>query len=204
MNKIICYIRVSTDEQDLNNQKLEIYEYAKKNNFKLEELEFIEVIASTKKSEEDRKIDYLLEKLNKGDVLVVTELSRLGRSTIGIISLIDKLLKKEIYFISIKQNLNLYKQDINSKIIIFIFSLCAELERDLISMRTKEAMAYKKSLGIHCGKPKGTIQKSKFDPYKDKIKELLDMGLSARKICRYLNFRNAVSLNNYINKVKLR
>ena len=92
----------------------------------------------------------------------------------------------------------------NSKIIITLISLFAELERDLISLRTKEALASKKAQGITLGKPKGTIQKSKFDKDLDKIRELLSLGLSVRKIAGLLGYSNHISLNTYINKRKIR
>jgi DNA invertase Pin-like site-specific DNA recombinase len=92
----------------------------------------------------------------------------------------------------------------NSKIITVLFSLFAKLERDLISLRTKEALASKKAQGIQLGKPKGTIQKSKFDKNIIKIKELLALGLSVRKIANYLGYTNHIGLNEYINKRNIR
>lgn len=88
----------------------------------------------------------------------------------------------------------------NSKIIVTLFSLFSELERDLISLRTKEALAAKKAQGLQLGKPKCTIQKSKFDKDIDRIKELLSYGLSIRKIAKVLNYNNHISLNTYINR----
>jgi len=92
----------------------------------------------------------------------------------------------------------------NSKIIITLFSLFGELERDLVSLRTKEALAAKKSQGIKLGKPKGTIQKSKFDKDVERIKELLDIGLSVRKIARLLGYNNHIGLNTYVKRRNLR
>ena len=92
----------------------------------------------------------------------------------------------------------------NSKIIITLFSLFGELERDLVSLRTKEALAAKKSQGIKLGKPKGTIQKSKFDKDVERIKELLDIGLSVRKIARLLEYNNHIGLNTYVKRRNLR
>ena len=91
----------------------------------------------------------------------------------------------------------------NSKIVITLFSLFAELEKDLISIRTKEALFAKKAQGIKLGKPKGTIQKSKFENI-DRIKELLKLGLSVRKIAKLLGYNNHISLNTYVNKRKIR
>ncbi len=91
----------------------------------------------------------------------------------------------------------------NSKIVTTLFSLFAELERDLISLRTKEALAAKRMQGVTLGKPKGTIRKSKFDKDREKIKELLKLGLSVRKITKLLWYTNHIALNTYINKRKL-
>ena len=106
--------------------------------------------------------------------------------------------------IAIKQNLDIKQHDMTSKIMITLFSLFAELERDLISLRTKEALANKKSQGIRLGKPKGTVQKSKFDKDLEKIKELLALGLSVRKIANLLGFSNHIGLNTYVKKRNLR
>jgi DNA invertase Pin-like site-specific DNA recombinase len=96
------------------------------------------------------------------------------------------------------------QHDMNSKIIITLFSLFAELERDMISIRTKEALHAKKVQGVILGKPKGTIQKSKFDKDIEKIKELLDYGLSGRKIAKVLGYTSHIALNTYIKKRNLR
>ena len=198
MPKTIAYIRASTDKQDLNNQKLEIFEYARKNQLEVDD--FIQITISSRKTSKDRRIDEMVLALNDADTLIVTELSRLGRSTAEIIGLINALIKKQVRVISIKQNLDIKQHDMNSKIITALFSLFAELERDLISLRTKEALASKKSQGIQLGKPKGTIQKSKFDKDILKIKELLSMGLSVRKIATFLGYSNHIGLNVYIKK----
>src|SRR3954451_5307110 len=103
-----------------------------------------------------------------------------------------------------KQNLDIHQHDMNSKIVVTLFSLFAELERDLISLRTKEALAAKRLQGVLLGKPKGTIQKSKFDKDAARIKELLGLGLSVRKITKLLGYTNHLSLNTYVNKRHLR
>lgn len=202
MARIIAYIRTSTDKQDLNNQKLEIFEYAKKNNFEVND--FIEMAISTRKTSKERRIDEMLETLDDADILIVTELSRLGRSTSEVISLVNELIKKKVRVIVIKQNLDIKQHDMTSKIMITLFSLFSELERDLISLRTKNALATKKAQGIQLGKPKGTIQKSKFDEDLEKIKELLSLGVSVRKMAKLLGYSNHIGLNNYIKKRNLR
>ena len=202
MPKTIAYIRASTDKQDLNNQKLEIFEYARKNQLEVDD--FIQITISSRRTSKDRRIDEMVAALNGADTLLVTELSRLGRSTAEIIGLINELVKKQVRVIAIKQNLDIKQHDMNSKIITALFSLFAELERDLISLRTKEALASKKLQGIQLGKPKGTIQKSKFDKDVLKIRELLELGLSVRKIATFLGYSNHIGLNEYINKRNIR
>jgi DNA invertase Pin-like site-specific DNA recombinase len=200
--KTIAYLRASTDKQDLNNQKLEIFEYARKNQLEVDD--FIQITISSKQSSKDRRIDEMMASLVDADTLIVTELSRLGRSTAEIIGLINELVKKQVRVIAIKQNLDIRQQDMNSKIITTLFSLFAELERDLISLRTKEALASKKLQGVQLGKPKGTIQKSKFDKDLLKIKELIDLGLSVRKIATFLGCTNHIGLNSYVKKRGIR
>lgn len=186
----------------MNNQKLEIFEFAKKN--KLEVDDFIQMTISSRKTSKERRIDEMLLTLEDADTLIVTELSRLGRSTAEVIGLVNELIKKQVRVIAIKQNLDIKKHDMTSKVMITLFSLFSELERDLISLRTKEALASKKAQGIQLGKPKGTVQKSKFDQDITKIKELLALGLSVRKIAIFFGYSNHIGLNTYVSKRKLR
>ncbi len=202
MSQMIAYIRTSTDKQDLNNQKLEILEWARKKEMKVDE--FVEITMSSRKTSKQRRIEEVLQTLNDSDILVVTELSRLGRSTAEVIALVNELVARNIRVIILKQNLDISQHDMTSKIVITLFSLFAELERDLISLRTKEALAAKKQQGVALGKPKGTIQKSKFDADLERIKDLLKLGLSVRKIAALLGYKNHLALNTYINKRTLR
>lgn len=112
--------------------------------------------------------------------------------------------QRNIRVIVIKQNLDIRNHDMNSKIMITLLSLFSELERDIIGLRTKEALHAKKMKGQILGKPKGTLQKSKYDREVDKIKELLGYGLSMRKIIKFLGYGNYVSLNTYVRKRNLR
>ena len=202
MDKIVAYLRASTNKQELGHQKLEILEFAR--NKKLTISNFVEVTISSRKTSKQRRIDELVAMLNEADTLIVTELSRLGRSTAEVIALVNALINRDIRLIIVKQNLDIHQHDMNSKIIITLFSLFAELERDMISLRTKEALSAKKAQGMTLGKPKGTLQKSKFDKNVEKIKELLGYGLSARKIAKVLGYTSHIALNTYINKRKLR
>ena len=202
MGKTLAYLRASTDKQDLNNQKLQILEFARKNNLKIDE--FIEITISSRKTSKQRRIEELTEKLRESDCLVVTELSRLGRSTAEVIGLMNELLNRTIRVIVIKQNLDVKKHDMASKVMVTLFSLFSELERDLVSLRTKDALAAKKAQGVKLGKALGTIQKSKFDKDAEKIKELLGLGLSVRKITKLMGYNNHISLNTYVKKRGMR
>ncbi len=202
MSQTIAYLRTSTDKQDLNNQKLEILEWARKKDLKIDE--FVQITMSSRKTRKQRRIEEVLQMLADSDTLIVTELSRLGRSTAEVIALVNELVARNIRVIILKQNLDISQHDMSSKIIITLFSLFAELERDLISLRTKEALAAKKQQGKTLGKPKGTIQKSKFDADLERIKDLLKLGLSVRKIADLLGYNNHLALNTYITKRQLR
>ncbi len=202
MSKIIAYLRASTNKQDLSHQKLELLEFARKKALSIDE--FVEVTISSRKTSKQRRIDELLETLDDADTLMVTELSRLGRSTAEVISLVNALAQRGIRIIILKQNLDISQQDMNAKVNLTLFSLFAELERDLISLRTKEALASKKRQGKILGKPKGTIQKSKFDKDSEKIKELLGYGLSVRKIAKVLGYTNHIAINTYVTKRNLK
>ena len=136
------------------------------------------------------RIEELLDMLNNTKILIVTELSRLGRSTAEVITLINELIKRDTRIIVIKQNMDIARHDMQSKVMVTLLSLFSELERDLISLRTKEALSAKKAQGKVLGKPKGTIQKSKFDKDVAKIKELLGYELSMRKIAKVLGYKS--------------
>lgn len=198
MSKTIAYIRVSKDKQEINNQKLEILEWCHRRDMKIDE--FVEIVISSKKSDELRRIDYLIKTLGDDDILLMSELSRIGRSVTGVINTINALLQKNVRIIAIKENLDIKKHDMQSKIIVTMFGLFAEIEHDLISARIKNGLAYKREMGIPLGKPKGTIQKSKFDEHVDKIKELLSYGLSERKIAKYLGCNSHIGLSDYIKR----
>lgn len=205
MSKTIAYLRASTDKQDLQNQRYEILAYANQHSFRVDE--WVAITISSRKTIKQRRIDELLEKLADADTLIVTELSRLGRSTAEVIDLINQLMRRQIRLVAIKQNLDLNdsQHGMSSKIITTIFSLLAELERDLISLRTKEALAARRANGVKLGKPRGTVQASKFDIYQDKIKELLGYGVSVRRIAyKHLGLTSHNALNMYIQKRNLR
>ncbi|KJU83879.1 resolvase domain-containing protein [Candidatus Magnetobacterium bavaricum] len=189
-NKIVAYLRVSTGKQDLNNQKLELHEYAYKHNIKIDE--FFEIEVSSRKSTKERKIDKLLEYLQEGDLLIVSELSRLGRSVGQVIQIIDALIKASVKFIAVKESIRINgKQDIQTKTMITMFALFAEIERDLISERTKQGLIAAKEKGKMLGRPKGSGT-SKLDKFKPEIEALLNNGSTKSFIAK----RYKTSLNN--------
>ena len=150
--KTYAYIRVSTDKQDLENQKFVILQYA--NDKKLRNVEFIEETISGRISWKNRKLKDLIDNLKSGDNLIVAELSRLGQSMLEIMELLSILLRKGVNVYVVKGNYEL-KDDIQSKVLTFAFSLASEIERELISQRTKEALAKRKAEGKKLGRPKG-------------------------------------------------
>lgn len=191
----IGYIRVSTIEQDLQNQKNAILNYADEQKIIIDD--WIEVTISSKKDKKYRKIDMLFEKLKENDNLIVSELSRLGRSVSDVVGIVNDLIDKGIRLICIKEGIDLqYNHSIQSKVMITMFSLFSELERDLISQRTKEALATKKANGVQLGRPKGP-GKSKLDPHKEYIQELIDKEVSMLSMAKIMSVTYP-TMYNYI------
>ena len=152
----VAYLRVSTRSQDLANQKLAILEFSQKRRFTVDE--FIEARISSRKSPLERRIDEMLGRLQMGDRLLVSELSRLGRSLGQVIQIVDTLVHRNIRFIAIKEGIEFDGQpDLQTKVMIALFGLFAEVERDLISERTKEGLAAAKAQGKLLGRPKGAL-----------------------------------------------
>jgi len=184
--KCIAYIRVSTDKQDLDQQRLSILDYAHKYQLKIDQ--FLESQSSSRKSTKERKIDELLNLLNADDILIVSELSRLARSLGQIIQIVDELIRKQIKFIVIKENIHLNgRQDIQTKMMIGLFGLFADIERDLISERTKQALNAARAKGKILGRPKGSLGKSRMDGKEEEIKMLLQKGVSKSSIAKIMD-----------------
>ena len=182
---IYGYIRVSTDKQTVENQRYEIVEFCEKKDILIEKW-ISETISATKKLE-DRKFGKLLKKLKKNDVVVVSEISRLGRNLMQIMGILNECMEKEVLVLTVKEGYEL-GNNINSKVLAFAFGLSAEIERNLISQRTKEALARKKSEGVRLGRPIGEsdIRSLKLYDKKEKVKRLLDKGYSYSKIAKTL------------------
>jgi DNA invertase Pin-like site-specific DNA recombinase len=184
--KIVGYIRVSTSKQDVDNQRHEILSWA--NGRKVFISDWIECELSSRRSEVERQIDKV-RALEKGDAIVIAELSRLGRSTGQVITLVNDLVKAGISIEALKQGISIKAgngdMDQQSKIMVTVFSLMAELERDLISQRTKTALAARKAAGKSLGKPKG-LSTSKLDAHRDKIEDMLKYKVGHAAIARMI------------------
>jgi len=176
--KTIAYLRVSTEAQDNEKNKAEILLYAHNN--KLGKVEFVEEKISGKVSWKDRKLFEVIESLNSGDILIVSELSRLGRSMLECMEILSISMTKKINVYAIKGNWVL-NDSIQSKIVAMAFSMASEIERDLISARIREALKAKKESGKKLGRPKGTYS-SKLDKFKPEIEALLKNGSTQKFI----------------------
>jgi putative DNA-invertase from lambdoid prophage Rac len=177
----IAYLRVSTALQDADNQKLGIVDYAK--NEGLQPLEFIEETTSGKTPIKDRKLQQVIDSMVQGDTLIVSELSRLGRNMFEVMSVLDILIKKGCKVHAVKGGYKL-DQSLSSKILSMVLVMAAEIERELISQRTKEALARRKAEGKQLGRPKGSYGVSKLDQHEDDIQKLLSHGVAKAAIAR--------------------
>lgn len=179
---VYFYIRVSTDLQNCANQRFELETFAKKNNIMADE--YVEETISSRKPLSQRKLGKLLEKLGKNDILLTTEISRLGRNMLEIMGILQYCLEKECEIITVKENYHL-GADIQSKVLAFAFSLASEIERQLISQRTKETLKRLKSEGKHLGRPYSFTYR-KLKKKHNKIVELLGKGVSKSEIARLM------------------
>lgn len=181
------YIRVSTDKQTVENQRFEISNFCKKENLKVDG--WIEETISGTKNYDKRKLGELLNHVQKGDLIICAELSRLGRNLFMIMEILSICMKKDCKVWTIKDNYRL-GDDIQSKVLAFAFGLSAEIERNLISQRTKEALKLRVADGVILGRPKGRRtdpKKHKLYGKEDFIKQSLQNGISQRKLAKMLN-----------------
>lgn len=177
------YVRVSTSTQDIEKQRYEILNYALARNLKVEEI--VEEVVSGKSSYNERALGRLLEKLKKNDILIVTEFSRLGRKLMEVMDILHRLMQGHVKLYITKGNLEL-GDNIQSKVLAFAFGLAAEIERELISARTKEALAKLKAENKPVGRPKGSLSKSKLDGKESEIDRYLSKKISIASICKLL------------------
>ncbi len=176
----IAYLRVSTADQDLKKNRYDILQLA--NEKGLGKVQWVEETVSGRVSWRKRKLAQVLEQLQAGDHLIVSELSRLGRSMLECMEILSIASQQGVNLYAVKGNWRL-DNSIQSKIVAMAFSMAAEIERDLISQRTKEALAARKKAGVKLGRPRGT-GKSKLDVYRPEIEALLNNGSTQRFIAQ--------------------
>lgn len=178
----IGYVRVSTNKQDVENQKFEIIKYADSNGLVIDQW-FEETVSGTK-TPDKRKLGAVLESAQKDDVIICTEISRLGRSLFMVMDILNLCMNKGVNVWTTKENYRL-GSDISSTVLAFAFSLSAQIERDLISQRTKAGLERKRAEGVKLGRPKGSKNtKTKLSGKENVIKELIAQGQSYSAIAR--------------------
>lgn len=197
---VYAYIRVSTDKQTVENQRFEVQKFATEKGIVIDR--WVSETASGTKAASDRKLGGLLKRMKKGDTLILTEISRLGRNLMQIMSILNLCMSKETKVLTVKERYEL-GNNINSQILAFAFGLSAQIERDLISQRTKEALAMRKAAGKRLGREVG----SKNSHYKLTGKEvlirtMLEYGYSKSAICRKLKC-NPKTLNDHLRRMNL-
>jgi DNA invertase Pin-like site-specific DNA recombinase len=199
--RVLGYFRVSPVGPDIDTQELAIRRYCATRGLALSNA--IKVTMSSRKNSRQRRIDELIETLGSGDTLVVSELSRLARSVGQIAVMVNSLLQKKVRLIAIKERIDLNdKPDMKSEVMITMFSLFAELERGLISERTKEGLFRAKGQGKQLGRPKGSLGKSKLDGKEQEIENLLRIGVTKANIARIVGCSWS-ALNSFIKTRRL-
>jgi len=194
---IYGYIRVSTDKQTVENQRFEVARFCEQNGIAVNK--WIEETISGTKSINERKLGELLENMQKNDIMICSEISRLGRNLLMIMAALNACMEKEVQVWTIKDNYRLGK-DINSKVLAFAFGLTAEIERMLISQRTKEALARIKSEGGNLGRPRGAKAKElKLASQEMQIKKMLEKKTSKTKIAEEIGVHRS-TLRRYLTR----
>lgn len=195
-----AYLRVSTDRQDVDNQKHGILDYA--NNRGLTNLNFVEDTASGKIKWHKRQLGEMLNKMAAGDVVIFAEVSRIARSTLQVLEVLEFCTEAKIEVHIAKQNM-IFDGSMQSKITATVLGMAAEIEREFISLRTREALAARKKDGVILGRPRGPAEKTKLDIHRKEIQELLDKGVSKRSISKIIECP-ASTLYDYLRRHKLK
>lgn len=194
---IYAYIRVSTDKQTVENQRFEVQKFATGKNIVIDK--WISETVSGTKAVNDRKLGPLLRKMRKGDTLIISEISRLGRNLMQIMSTLNLCMSKETMVLTVKEKYEL-GDNINSQILAFAFGLSAQIERDLISQRTKEGLARRKAEGMRLGREKGSKNSCyKLDAKDVIIRQMLMDGKSKAAICRKVKC-TYITLERHLNR----
>lgn len=184
-NMVIAYLRISTAKQVLDNQRNEIESYSLKQSIVIDK--WVTEVVSGKKKQSSRKLGRVLNSMKGGDTLLVTEVSRLSRTLTDIMVIMEKCVRKGIVLHCIKEGYT-FDDTINSKVLCFAFGLVAEIERKLISLRTKEALALRRAEGVTLGRRKGSCPKmAHLENNKAKITILISSGETIASVCRQFN-----------------
>jgi DNA invertase Pin-like site-specific DNA recombinase len=195
--QVIGYIRVSSDKQDLLKQEHLLLKYAQQHQLPISD--FIQIEISSHKNTKERRIDELLARLHQGDVLLVAELSRLGRNMFEVINIINQLSATGVTLIFVRQP-ELSTVGPQGKLLLAIYSYFAEAERDFIAVRTQQGLAAARAQGKQLGRPKGSRDKARvLDPYHDQIKAYLQLKVPLRRIRALINphLANPISYPSY-------
>ena len=192
---IYAYLRVSSDKQTIKNQKFEILNYADTKKLTIDK--WVEETISSSKPIEDRELSTLIGLLKKDDILLISELSRLGRNLMEVMGILHDCMEKNVKVHTIKEKYEL-GNNIESQVLAFAFSLSAQIEKQLISQRTKEALSRLKSEGKRLGRPKGSLSKeTKLSGKEKEIKELLDKKVSISAISRIYGVHR-ITVKNFV------
>ena len=195
---IYAYIRVSTELQSYDGQRFQIEDWCNKRGWTVDK--WVQEKASGTIGFQKRTLGQLMRKLKNGDMLVCTELSRLGRNMMMVMSILNTCSQKGIRLYSIKDNFEL-SDSLNAKIIAFAFSLAAEIERNLISSRTREALAAKKTAGVKLGRPVGTSrERERFEMRKEEILEARKQGATIASLARVIKI-HPNTLSRYLKEI---
>lgn len=195
---VYAYIRVSTGKQTVKNQRYEIERYVRAQGFKVDH--WVSETVSGTKSARDRKLGKLLNRLKKGDTLILSEISRLGRNLMEIMGVLNICILKWVAVRAIKEDYVL-DDNINSQILAFAFGLVAQIERELISQRTREGLARRKAEGKKLGRRHGqSISKFKLSGKEELIREMITKGKSKAEICRRLKC-SYNTLNRHLKRI---
>lgn len=193
------YIRVSTKQQNYDYQKNQILNYC--NDKKMGSVQFIADVVSGSKDWRKREVGQFILDSKEGDILIFNEFSRLGRSLLDVLEILKILKEKNVDVYVVRENLKI-TDDFSSKLMVFMFSLVSEIERDLIRSRVKEGVENKRKDNPQWGRKKGTLYKSKLDIHRDSIVELLSKGISKNSISKLIDC-NYQTLNSYIKSREL-
>lgn len=195
-----AYLRISTDDQDEKNQQHGLLEFANKRG--LTEIEFISDVVTGKKDWKDRELGKLIERIGEGDSIIFAEISRMARSTLQVLEVLKICSEKKIHVYIAKENMVL-DDSMQAKIMATVFGLVAEIEREFISVRTKEALALRKSQGVRLGRPLGKAKNLRLDAKRKEIEKYVEMGLSLAAISKLIDEPRS-TVNDYIKARNLR